>query len=320
LKSQQSASGFVQGFFRWLEKAGIRACVLHGGEDGFEGDLSDIDFTIEPSGFERIVSLVDAYCASVGWRLCQILRHEPTAAFCVCSAQDDPACSVALDACSDYRREGVLLTDAARLLENRLPLPWGGYRLSEASELEYRILKAAAKKKDAALAEEEFLSHSAEVRTEVTARLRERWRISADEGQSHPMADLLDELRCRFKEKRSRLTAREIGRILSRIRHPAGMLVITGKEHHKEIADALSSVFSPLYFRDAESTAGWTPSLLPKLIRTRLLFIPSADTLWANLVPRDCRFVVSEGETVREAVLRFATSLEKRCKSREHLS
>ncbi len=207
--------------------------------------------------------------------------------------------------------------ESAGLLKNRLTLSWGGYRLADASELEYRILKAAAKKKDATTVEKEYLSHPSEVRAEVIALLRERWQISASENQEVKIVSLLEELRCRFKQKRSILTPNEIVRIFSRIRHPAGMLVITGKERHVEISNIFSAVFSPLYFRDAESSAMWALLLLPKLVRTRLLLVPSAGAFWVNFVPSNCRFVVAKGETTHETLLRFAITLEHRCKSRE---
>ncbi|RYG98895.1 MAG: hypothetical protein EON58_05685 [Alphaproteobacteria bacterium] len=308
---------FIREFFNFLEEAGIRASVLHGWQDGFEGDVSDIDFTIEPDGFDKIASLVEAYCKKKGWMLCQVLRHEPTAAFCVCTAVDDTSRSVALDACSDYCREGVLLMDSESLLRDRVKLPWGGYRLADETELEYRMLKAAAKKKEPISATEEFSARPAEVRKAVEARLADKWQVSSGDGSEKAMAKMLRDLRSRFREKRSRLNLGEIGRVVSRILHPTGMLVVTGGDRLAEVQEVFSQAFLPLHFRNAAWANEWRPTMVAKLIRTTLVFVSSPSSGWLSLVPADCKFVLGDGEAPHDAVDRLAKQLENRCCTRE---
>jgi hypothetical protein len=147
--SQTRSAAFVRGFFSFLESRQVRSAVLHGGADGFERELSDVDFVVDGGTFPQLPARIDEYCAQAGWLLCQVLRHETTAAYFVCSAVDDPACSVALDACSDYQRNGSVFLRAETFLQNRQALAWGGHRLSPANELRYRFCKAAAKNKPA---------------------------------------------------------------------------------------------------------------------------------------------------------------------------
>lgn len=310
-------AAFVRDFFVFLERNGYAAAVLHGWSDQFEGILSDIDFTIEPAGFQRIATLVNSYCEENGWRLCQILRHEPTAAFCVCSSIDDPDRSVALDACSDYRREGVLLMTSGKLLKQRVKLPWGAYRLATATELEYRVLKAAAKNKDAAGVLTEFSGHPPANRNQASDSLTKNWQVSTGDESEGALAAMQEQLQSRFIERRSRLNGREISRIFSRLLHPTGMLIVTGEDRHEEIRTGFSRIFLPLHFRSAASVDRWRPATLVRLIRTTLLFAPSSDDFRISLVPRDCLFTIANDEPLHEAVKRFARHLEQRTQSRE---
>jgi hypothetical protein len=169
---------FVRGYFVHLEANGIPAASLHGWEDAFEGEISDVDYVMEAAAFRKVAATVDGYCAKKGWRLCQVLRHEDTAAFCVCSAIDDPACVVALDACSDYRRSGRLLLAATDLLHDRKALDWEGFRLSAQMEFRYRFIKAAAKGKRAEEVLPDMLAMGDEARHGFADWLRSSWNIS----------------------------------------------------------------------------------------------------------------------------------------------
>lgn len=71
---------FARGFFLYLRQQQIPSAVLHGGEDGFEGELSDVDFVTDETSFGKLPSHIHSYCALSGWQLCQVLRHETTAA------------------------------------------------------------------------------------------------------------------------------------------------------------------------------------------------------------------------------------------------
>jgi hypothetical protein len=178
--NQPQTAEFVRRFFGFLERQGVASASLHGWQGGFEGELSDVDFVIEPRGYDRIAALVHEHCQAEGWLLCQILRHETTAAYCICVSTSDPMEVVALDACSDYQRNGMFYLKAGEMLEDTLPMPWGGKCLNEKNHLLYRVLKAAGKAKDVEASALEFLAFPEVTRSWVAERIRHQWNVHID--------------------------------------------------------------------------------------------------------------------------------------------
>lgn len=311
--STQNAAAFVRGFFIFLEYRQVRSAVLHGGADGFERELSDVDFVVNDQAFSQLPQLIDEYCAQAGWQLCQILRHETTAAFCVCSALDDPTCVVALDACSDYQRNDTLFLKAKSLLRDRTELPWGGFRLSDPAELCYRFAKAAAKGKDPVAATAEFSHYPEGSRSECAAWLKQEWGISCESWDEGSLSLALAQLRTKCNSRPSLLHSGTLGRILSRILQPTGLIVITGHADFDATAARLESVFSHLYFRSFKKIRRWQSAMFKDLVASTLIVVPELGTLWSKLLPEDCVYRMAAGEDCRV----IASHLFLRCKQRE---
>ena len=295
----------------------MRSAVLHGGADGFERDLSDVDFVVDHQTFAQLPALIDAYCAQAEWQLCQVLRHETTAAYFVCSANDDPGCAVALDACSDYQRNGTVFLPAEMLLENRQPLAWGGYGLSPANELRYRFAKAAAKNKDATAAAEEFACYPADIRRDCAAWLEKRWQIHLTAWDAAPLAATLAKLRTKSNHRPSLRQSGALGRILSRILRPTGLIVIASHPDFDATAARLENIFGHLYFRRFKKVQRWQPALLKDLVASTLIVVPELAFPWSKLIPADCLYHRYPTHDPDRQCLELAKHLHQRCKLRE---
>lgn len=311
--SQTRSAAFVRGFFTFLESRQVRSAVLHGGDDGFERELSDIDFVVDHQTFPRLPALIDEYCTQAGWQLCQVLRHETTAAYFVCSAADDPGCAVALDACSDYQRNGTVFLPAEMLLENRKPLAWGGHGLSVTNELLYRFAKAAAKNKDATAAAEEFARYPENVRRDCAAWLDQNWGASPASWNAADLAPALAKLRAKSNHRPSLLQAGAPGRIVSRILRPTGLVVIAGHHDFDATAALLESVFGHLYFRRFRKCQRWQPALLKDLVASTLIVVPELGAFWRQVLPADCIHRMVPAEDCQAVAKR----LHQRCRWRE---
>ena len=311
------AAGFVRGWFIFLEERSIRSAVLHGGADGFEHDLSDVDFTVDPLAFGNLPSLIEEYCGLTGWQLCQILRHETTAAYFVCSAADDPACAVALDACSDYQRNGTLFLTAESLLKNRNLLPWGGYCLAPATELCYRFAKAAAKSKDTAASADEFATYPEDVRRDCATWLEAQWGIFPKSWDAADLASSLTRMREKSNLRPSLTQSGALGRIASRIHHPTGLIVITGHEDYGVKAIHLQQVFGHLYFRRTRKAGRWQPAMLKDIVASTLIILPEIGDVWAKLIPADCIHRLDPSQDSESQCREIAKHLHERCRHRE---
>ncbi len=303
------AAAFARGFFTFLESRKLRAAVLHGGTDGFERDLSDIDFVVEHRTFTQLPDLINAYCTQSGWLLCQVLRHETSAAYFVCSAADDPTCAVALDACSDYQRNGTMFLRAEELLGNRKPLPWGGYGLDESTELRYRFAKAAAKGKDATECAGEFASYPEDARAECAAWLQSHWNITLKSWEQADLGQALTELRQQSNSRPSLLQPGALQRILSRIMNPTGLVVVTGREHFDDASEHLERVFGHLYFRRFRKVARFRLAFYKDLVSSTLIVVPEIAFPWTKLISQDCHFYL---DTERNTDTQLAAHLYAR--------
>lgn len=312
--SQQPAA-FARSFFLFLEKNGIASAILHGGEDGFEHDLSDIDFVVGDSTYEKLPALISEYCELSGWRLCQILRHETTAAYFVCTNASDPKCSVALDACSDYQRNGTLFLRFGELLKNRRALPWGGHGLLPGMELRYRFTKAAAKKKDNGAAALEFAAYPEEARNSCQAWLTEQWGISLESWDSNNLATAFESIRKKSNSRPSLMQRGAAGRILSRIHRPTGLIVVAGEKDFENTADFLKRVFGNLHFRRFRAAGKWQTGMLKDLITSTLVVVPTLAHLPQTILPADCVYFLNPESPTKD----LAAFLHQRCERRENI-
>ena len=310
--NQSKTAEFVRGFFKSLESQQVHSAILHGGEDGFDRELSDVDFVVAHQNFQKLPALIDEYCTKVGWLLCQILRHETTAAYFVCSAADDPACAVALDACSDYQRNGTVFLPAEMLLENRRALPWGGYGLTGAMELRYRFAKAAAKQKDSGSAALEFQTYPEEARLDCAAWLAQRWGIPLISWGAADLAAAFATVRNKSNSRPSLTQPGAASRIISRILHPTGLVVIASHGDFDACSDSLERAFGHLHFRRFRKTTKWKPVMLRDLISSTLIVVPELNPIWRRILPVDCVHAANTGSPEKD----LAIWLHGRCKRR----
>lgn len=292
--------------------------MLHGGHDGFEGDLSDVDFVIEPQGFARLPEWIHRWCEQQGWQLCQVLRHETTAAYYVCSSISDPRQAVALDACSDYRRNESVLLPVDELLTGLIPLPTGGSRVSEEVELCYRFAKAAAKDKNPAAALEEFLRYSSAAQVACETWLQRDWKIALQRWDGEAVTAALSALRARLAKRPPLSNARSLRRMIGRVLRPTGLIVVAPGLREEQIAD-LRETFERLHFRRFQRATAWRPSLIKGLITSTLIVVPGIGRLVSAWLPKDLLFYGDPSLEPARARRDLAHHLHVRCMRRERL-
>jgi hypothetical protein len=315
----QKTADFVRCFFNYVKSQQICAAVLHGGDDGFERELSDVDFVVYKNDFKKLPSLIESYCKQSGWRLCQILRHESTAAYFVCSAEDDPACAVALDACSDYQRDGATILQAKELLSDRRELAWGGYGLTQGMELRYRFAKAAAKNKDACKSSIEFAGYSEKARCECSAWLKSRWKISLESWKAKDLEDAFIKIRKRNKKYWWLSGPSSLLRVLRRVLEPTGLVIVTGPVEFSETSDYLNNVFGHLYFRRHQKKSTIKLHSLLDLICSTLIVVSKLPKLYKLLLPTYCLYKIDHSNS-RDIISKdIANILHNRCIKREKI-
>lgn len=317
-ETTKQIGSFVREFFVFLETQRVRAVVLHGGENGFDHKLSDVDFAVGTGDFPSLPQLIHDYCSQAGWRLCQILRHETTAAYFVCSAADDPACAVALDACSDYQRNGTIFLTAEELLGDILPLQGGGYRPLDAVVLKYRFAKAAAKNKDVKMCALEFGEHAEDSRLQCTAWLMSRWGIDLESWDAVGLSPALRALRAKSRRRPSLLQPGSLHRIISRIMHPTGLLVVMDVRHFTSEAEKLEKIFGHLYFRSCRREPAAGLPIIRHMISSTLVQGTRLPR-WARLLFHSSVIVLDPGEP-ELAPERISAFLHQRCSLRHGTS
>ncbi|MEP4077629.1 hypothetical protein [Haloferula sp.] len=290
--------------------------MLHGWDDDFEGELSDIDYVIDRGSFGNLPEIVESYCRRSGWRMCQVLRHETTAAFCVCSSIADPSMVVALDACSDYRRNGTLLMGSEELLGSRQALPWGGFRLSDRTELKYRFIKAAAKRKPVDEIGSELAAYDLEVRGACVDWLLNNWQVEM-EGWSMPqIGRSLESLFEKTRKPVGFLGFSSMTRIVDRVLRPSGLVVICGERLSEPVVDRLHEVFRGLYFRRGERRRGMGLKGLVSVVRSTFITVPRLNGAVRRFLGRGVVLdLASENDS--DSVLAVADHLHVRCLKRE---
>ncbi len=309
----RSIAAFTRGYFGFLEQQGVRSAVLHGGEDGFERKLSDVDLVVDSAGYKRIGHLTRKYCESSGWLLCQILQHETTASYLVCCDSSDPGQAVALDVCSDYQRNGTAFLTADQLLENRVRLTWGGFGLKPDTELMYRFAKSAAKGKDPKASHEEFSNYPESAKAGCAHWLADRFGISINDWTEEQVATSLAALQSRCRHRPPLSQPRSLKRVVSRMCQPTGMVVVTGAERFKSTAVELQPIFDGLFFRRYREVSSWHATLANDLLISTLIVVPHLPFPWRNLIPGSAQFHVSGSGSQDPISVALAARLAVRC-------
>ncbi|MGE9270671.1 MAG: hypothetical protein ACQKBU_07695 [Verrucomicrobiales bacterium] len=317
-RSIATVGEFVRGFFADLEAQAIPSAVLHGWEDGFSGSLSDVDFAVDRATFRRLPEIIHTWCERGGWMLCQILRHETTAAYFVCASKDDPSRVVALDACSDYRWNGCQILSSVELLGSHVLMASGGVRVSDEIALCYRFAKAAGKKKAVAGCFEEFAGYSESDRRFCESWLNRRFGIYRVDWSERGLDVAFCHIR-RQLPKRPRVAFGEILRIFRRVSAPTGLLAILSRDFPPDDRARLTGMFGHLYFRRTSSIPKVGPRVWSRLVASTLVLSETSGGKWARLFPRDCVLNFSEEVNVEEVTMRVVHQLHQRCLSREGL-
>ncbi len=307
--SQVPTAEFVRHFFAFLENQGVVAAALQGWQDGFEGELSDVDFVIEPRGFARIAALVYEHCQAEGWLLCQILRHETTAAYCICVSTTEPMQVVALDACSDYQRNGMFFLKSEELLDDTLAMPWGGKRINEENHLLYRVLKAAGKVKDVEQASLEFLSFPAATRVKVAATIEHKWGVLLDSWDAAALQRQLPILSKRSFSVMAAVGPAALWRGVKRLIRPTGMVVMTSPEIP---LTSLREQLAPL-FRKCKESKNPGPALLWDVVKSTCCFVIKMPSSLPILLPGACRVDVRGERTSKDISEQVVAALHRRC-------
>lgn len=285
---QEIIAAFVRGFFLFLERSSISSVILHGGQDSFEKTLTDVDFAISHKNFLKLAILIHTYCEQSGWRMCQILRHETTAAYFVCAANDDPSCVVALDACSDYQRFGTLYLRDNCLLNSRIPLDWGGFCLQPDIELCYRFAKAAAKCKAVDVVTEEFLKYPDTTRKFCSMWLLDNWGVVLSRWEKDSIESALIQLRRKSNLHPPLFQASALYRILKRVAHPTGLIVVTGEKHFETSTSEIKRIYGELYFRRFKKINKWNLVMIKDLISSTLIILPELPPFFLKIIPKNC--------------------------------
>jgi hypothetical protein len=311
-----NSSEFVRGFFSAMESAGYTAASLHGWENGFDGELSDVDVVVCDSGFSSVVNCVSQYASICGWRLCQVLRHESTALFCVCSNNSIPTQVVALDICSDYRRNERMLISSQDLLAHRELLPWGAYRLCDAMELRYRFIKAAVKGKSATEFVAVFERYSDDARKQFEIWLNMNWGIVHSEWNEHGILRTWLALELKTREAPIHSYFSHLQRIFFRVLQPTG-LIVSGMNHDQDAF--VSRNLGNLYFRRQIAVRVFNLSLLKPLVASTLIKCQHLSRGWIPFFRADLLLEAMPHESPDLLLARIVDHLESRCSRREKI-
>ncbi len=139
---------FLVCYLQELEEHGWCPVVLHSWKHLPETIASDIDYAVSGPMPRQLLEFLDDFSRANGWRLIQVIEHEPSAFFCVCVQTLHPFSALQLDVCWNYRRSGHRLVDSGVLLDGARRAPGKPFMVpSTGSEFVYLIAKAAAKGK-----------------------------------------------------------------------------------------------------------------------------------------------------------------------------
>jgi hypothetical protein len=280
--TQASIVDFFDSYWEALAALGWRAVILHSWQDLPEKIESDIDYAVEGVTSRELLDFLARFSREKGWRLVQVIEHEPSAFYCVCMQAQPPYAHLELDVTWQYRRLGHLLVPSEILFDGRRKTSNKSFMVPAAgAEFCYLLAKAAAKGK--AFAEirgsvDALLSQDAEGCYQ--AAIRTFGVVPAESGSGAPdktfdWENWFETASC-FSGVRSgrRLGLGEITLYLRRILQPTGFrLPLGGSEHQPDVAvvaATLAPVFRKVVLRGAIGIKDW-PSVICDLIRTRLV-------------------------------------------------
>jgi thymidylate kinase len=131
----------VEAIFEYLNAESVLYVWLHGYDRCRWGDIDIAVYDVELADVRR---LVEGFCDTYGFLLLQEISHESSAVYYVLVSKDTFNDYLAVDICTDYRRNGRILISGARLVAGRI---WHGSYYIPAPETEaaYLFLKRSLK-------------------------------------------------------------------------------------------------------------------------------------------------------------------------------
>lgn len=238
-----------------FEKDGHKSVILHSWKELPEGLKSDVDFAVSGISSLELLRWVFYFNNRHGWRLVQVIEHEPSAFYMVCIQAEAPFQAMALDVTWDYRRLGHLLVPSEVLMSGRrMPEGKSFHVPTPGAEFCYILAKSAAKRK-----------HFKEVKERLEELLRENPQDCLNKAGrvfNYPLpptgdeAVLIGDLEEWFRSATcfSRVRAghhygwKEILMYLRRMLQPTGVwLAFSGMNARNSLSTKLTDVLRPIF-------------------------------------------------------------------------
>lgn len=251
---------FFDRYWASLEDEGWKAIILHSWKDLPAQIESDVDYAVAGCEPRELLTFLDRFSSEHGWKLVQVIEHEPSAYFCVCMQDGGNFEQIALDVTWDYRRLGHFLVSSEILQKNARQVDGKSFKVpAPGAEAAYILAKAAAKNKDYQDVEPRLQELYREGSRSFVGVLEKALGFQSQHEDSE--AEFLSDLKAWysdatiFKSVRSgkRYGLSEIQLYLRRCRQPTGLwLGFSGGEPNNDealIDEALKPV-KPLYRRN----------------------------------------------------------------------
>lgn len=110
-----SPSQFIEHYFAALAEHGIRAVILHGGEQLTEKWESDIDYSVSPADLARVAAIGAGVAEKFGWSATRPMTANLHSFYQVYFCRDHPKEFIQFDACSDFVNSRCFLATAVEL-------------------------------------------------------------------------------------------------------------------------------------------------------------------------------------------------------------
>jgi thymidylate kinase len=239
-----STTALLTSFFVFLEKQGVRYCVLGDTNELPEDISSDVDIVVSETDISNINDWLIAFAETNCCKLVQVIKHEPYASCYVLAVTDEQGKPqyLNLDICSNYSDNGKLLLRGEELLKGIVrAADYTGtekpfYVASPDVEFQYYLLKKAVKGE---VNKEQFTHLLAQFKLATgncVAELEKFWltetctniRKAFEEEDFEQIKKTIPELKQELIESRivslnERLN--ESLRLLGRIKRPTGAIV-----------------------------------------------------------------------------------------------
>jgi thymidylate kinase len=144
--TQRAGESWVMEFLRLLENECSAYCILGRDDELPERVTSDLDFMVHQQDYDHLAPKMRKMAQACGAQLLLTINHEKTAcSYQIASIEDSTVTIFPCDACSDYRRSGVVYLRAAEILARRVYSSRGFWVPAPADAFRYYFLKRIEK-------------------------------------------------------------------------------------------------------------------------------------------------------------------------------